>query len=66
MIWTLLHIIAQPDCYEATFANGEVFIREQEPVAAMPELTMDGEWFNDPSCLEPVVMEDEPMLEAAE
>lgn len=69
MIWPLLHILAEPDCYEATFANGEVFIREIERQTAenMPAVTLDGDWFDHPACLEPLTVEDErPVREAAE
>lgn len=69
MIWPLLHIITEPDHYEATFANGEVFVREIEEQVAknLPAVALDGHWFDHPACLVPIEMEDDlPMLEAAE
>lgn len=68
MIWPLIHVIAEPDAYEATFANGEVFVREIEQQApkSMPPVTLNGDFFDHPDCRIPVSMEGETVLEAAE
>lgn len=61
MIWSLLHILAEPDQYEMTISNGEIFVREIEEQIAknMPAVSLDGDFFDHPDCRIPVSMYDE-------